>query len=447
MSLALLSVTSVAVLADQTAKPRPSPIRLDSTTKFELTNSRVLWVDYRGRRALKLAPPAGHERDTDQELVATIVGSEFKDGVIDVDVSGARRQGYSTAEDVSGFKGIVGISFRIRGDSAERFYIRPENSRVNNQLFRNRSTQYESSPDYPWQRLRQENPGVYESYVDVESGGWTHLRIEVLGSKARLFVNGSRDPCLVVNDLKHGASHGAIALWARISSEAYFSNLRVQSTVREPKGSAGKRLSADSARGELPAFSEVVNGRVERVTYRGVKAIKLIPAPETAGKDEDMLALVEGPEFKDGTIQLQVAGAPRPGTPADSRGFIGLSFRTGPHAEWSEIFYLRPTNGRSDDQLRRNHSVQYVSHPEFPWNRLRQESPGVYESYADMEAGAWTAMKIVVAGTTARLYLNGAPEPVLVVNDLKGGDRAGRIAFWAHVETDAYFGPVSVTGG
>ena len=69
---------------------------------------------------------------------------------------------------------------------------------------------------------------MYESYVDVESGAWTRLRIEVSGNKARLYVNGAKQPCLIVNDLKHGESHGAIALWARISTEAYFSNLRVE---------------------------------------------------------------------------------------------------------------------------------------------------------------------------------------------------------------------------
>jgi hypothetical protein len=200
------------------------------------------------------------------------------------------------------------------------------------------------------------------------------------------------------------------------------------------------------AQGELPTFSEVVNGHTELVTYRGVRAVKLVPAPEADGKDEDMLALLDGADFKDGTIQLDVAGAPRPGMPADSRGFIGVSFRTGAHGAWSEVFYLRPTNGRVDDQLRRNHAVQYASDPEFPWYRLRKESPGVYESYADMEAGAWTTMKIEVAGTKARLYVNGASQPCLVINDLKHGDRAGRIALWAHVQTDAYFGPISITG-
>jgi len=196
---------------------------------------------------------------------------------------------------------------------------------------------------------------------------------------------------------------------------------------------------------QLPTFSEVVNGRAELVTYRGVRSVKLVPAPETAGKDQDMLAILDREEFKDGTIQIDVAGAPRPGMPADSRGFIGVSFRTGPHGAWSEIFYLRPTNGRAEDQLRRNHAVQYVSEPDFPWHRLRKESPGVYESYADLEAGAWTPMRIVVDGTTARLYVNGASQPCLVVNDLKHGAGPGRIALWAHVETDAYFGPITVT--
>ena len=198
-------------------------------------------------------------------------------------------------------------------------------------------------------------------------------------------------------------------------------------------------IHPDSAR-----FAQVVNGHTEVVDYRGRRAIKLVPAPETAGKDEDMLAILTGDDFKDGTIEVAVAGAPRPGMPPDSRGFIGIAFRTGAHGEWSEVFYLRPTNARADDQLRRNHSVQYVSHPSFPWNRLRGESPGVYESYVDLEPAAWTTIRIVVSGVTARLYVNGAQRPCLIVNDLKHGDIAGQIALWAHVETDAYFGDINI---
>ena len=132
-----------------------------------------------------------------------------------------------------------------------------------------------------------------------------------------------------------------------------------------------------------------------------------------------MLAMLTGADFHDGTIELEVAGVPRAGAPEDSRGFIGLVFRAQDHGARGENIYLRPTNGRADDQLRRNHSAQYESEPDFPWHRLRKESPGLYESYVDLEAGAWTKMKIVVSGTTARLYVNGAEQPCLIVNDLK----------------------------
>jgi hypothetical protein len=187
-------------------------------------------VQHRGRAALNLAPLPGHERDVDQEMIAVIRDVALRDGVIEVDVSGARRAGYA-ADNQSAHKGHVGISFRVHGatgDSTERFYIRPENAILDDQVFRNRSIEYESDPDFPFQRLRKESPGVYESYAPMEPGAWTHLRIDVHGTEARLFINGAKQPALIVKDLKNGSSGGKIALWARISTDAYFSNLRVE---------------------------------------------------------------------------------------------------------------------------------------------------------------------------------------------------------------------------
>lgn len=195
----------------------------------------------------------------------------------------------------------------------------------------------------------------------------------------------------------------------------------------------------------LPKVLEVVNGRAERTSYHGIEALRLVPAPVSMGKDAGMLGILDLPEFRNGSIELEVAGKPGATAAPDSRGFIGLSFRTGEHGRWAEIFYLRPTNGRADDQLRRNHAVQYVSEPEWPWYRLRKEAPGAYESYADMVAGEWTTMRIEVDGVTARLYVNGATQPCLIVSDLKQGDRAGRIALWAYIDSDAWFGPIRVT--
>ena len=84
-------------------------------------------------------------------------------------------------------------------------------------------------------------------------------------------------------------------------------------------------------------------------------------------------------------------------------------------------------------------SAQYISFPDYEWQRLRTEAPGQYESYADLVPGEWTRIKVEVSGVKARLYVNGAPQPVLVVNDLKLGDGKGAVALWIGVGTEAYF--------
>lgn len=156
--------------------------------------------------------------------------------------------------------------------------------------------------------------------------------------------------------------------------------------------------------------------------------------------------VLTGHELRDGVIEVELKSELSPGAPEGSRGFVGLAFRVQPDLETYEAIYIRPTNGRADDQLRRNRSTQYVSHPLFPWFRLRQEAPGQYESYVDLELGAWTRLRIEIEGTRARLYVNDAPQPALVVNDLKhGGTRGGAVAFWVGSGTIAHFANLRVT--
>jgi hypothetical protein len=188
---------------------------------------------------------------------------------------------------------------------------------------------------------------------------------------------------------------------------------------------------------------EMIGGKAEVATYRDRKAVRLAPASDRRGDEDVILAILREPAFKDGTIEAEIAGSPR-STAGTDRGFVGIAFRVQPHAASYECFYLRPTNGRADDQLRRNHSTQYISMPDYPWFRLRKEFPGIYESYVDLETGAWTRIRIAVAGTKARLYVNGAGQPVLLVNDLKLGERRGQVGLWAHWSTDAYFSNLTV---
>lgn len=185
---------------------------------------------------------------------------------------------------------------------------------------------------------------------------------------------------------------------------------------------------------------ELQSVEAEIVIYRGRQAVRLVEQEEATVT----IAILSGSNFKDGVIEAEIAGAPRRDAPQDMRGFVGIAFRVQPDASRFECFYLRPTNGRADDQLRRNHSTQYISHPEYPWYRLREESPGMYESYTDLVPGTWTPVRIVVSGTRAQLHVNGAEQPCLIVNDLKLGETQGQIALWIGAGTEAYFSNIVV---
>jgi len=181
---------------------------------------------------------------------------------------------------------------------------------------------------------------------------------------------------------------------------------------------------------------EFKNARGEVTEYRGARALRLI---EQEGASGQPLAMVKGVRFHNGSIDVDVSGAPSKTAGEQARGFIGVAFRMQNGGSRFEDIYIRPTNGRADDQLRRNHAVQYESVPDWPWDRLRKESPGVYEAYADMVAGEWTHLRVVVHGTNASLYVGGSSQPCLVVRDLKLGDSEGEVALWAGPGTDGYF--------
>jgi hypothetical protein len=149
--------------------------------------------------------------------------------------------------------------------------------------------------------------------------------------------------------------------------------------------------------------------------------------------------------FSNGTIEVMLLSRLLPTADVTARGFIGLAFRINKDNSRFECIYIRPTNGRADDQLRRNHSTQYFSYPDYKFDRLRKEAEGKYESYADMGLNEWIKMKIVVKNAQAKLYLNDNPQPVLIVNDLKSGAASnGTIGLWVDSGTDGYFRDIKV---
>jgi hypothetical protein len=204
-----------------------------------------------------------------------------------------------------------------------------------------------------------------------------------------------------------------------------------------------------SQAGSIPiepvAKLKLQNVKADVVTYQGRSAVRITDAAAQNLPDGARLAIIAGTAFEDGVIEADLTGDALPGTPETVRGFTGIAFRVAPDGAKYECFYLRPKNGRSEDQTQRNHSTQYISVPDFPWQRLRSETPSKYESYVDLVAGAWTKIKIEVQGDKARLYVNGAGQPTLIVNDLKHGRSKGAIGLWIGPGVVAHFANLTVT--
>jgi hypothetical protein len=197
----------------------------------------------------------------------------------------------------------------------------------------------------------------------------------------------------------------------------------------------------------LPASAQTVgqlsshNVKLESVDYLGRRAIKITEDGQVA--NGEAYAVVKDAVFHNGAIEVELAGRPAGGAAAAARGFIGIAFRL--QNDRFEYVYLRPTNGRADDQVRRNHSTQYSAYPDFSFAVARQQAPEKYESYVDLEPGVWTRYRLTVEGTKARLYVHGSSQPCLIVNDLKLGDSSGGVALWIGPGTEGYFTGFEIT--
>ena len=190
---------------------------------------------------------------------------------------------------------------------------------------------------------------------------------------------------------------------------------------------------------------EAVSVSVVSATIMEKDAVRVIKDPAVTEVDEPTFAKLNGVRFKNGTIAVQVLSKLLADAPDFARGFIGIAFRISEDNAMFECIYLRPTNGRAGQQLRRNRSIQYFSFPDFKFERLRNEAPGEYEAYADMGLNEWIDLTIEVQGAQAKLFLNGHTQPALIVNDLKHGpDTAGTIGLWVDLGTEGYFADLRI---
>src|SRR5258705_11106935 len=197
--LAVCSLVVLLACAAESQTPQKLSIPPDSP-RWDL-QGQAKATEYQGRKCLFLDGGAAILKDF-----------EMRDGIIDVDVA------------TPASRGFFGMQFRLDQDGAngEWVYLRQHKSGYPDAM------QYTPvlNTGANWQIYN--GPG-FTGAVDIPKDVWFHLRLEVVGAQARLFVKDMDKPALVMNDLKSGIQKGQMALHVLIGA-TYFSNFEIQTT-------------------------------------------------------------------------------------------------------------------------------------------------------------------------------------------------------------------------
>ncbi|MEO6722398.1 MAG: alpha/beta hydrolase [Ferruginibacter sp.] len=198
---------------------------------------------------------------------------------------------------------------------------------------------------------------------------------------------------------------------------------------------------------QLPLFSQVsepdlqdstkwkvINRTIQPVNENGKKAVSF---NEVSGAG---LMILKNSDFSNGTIELDIKGSDKP-----QQSFVGFAFH-GQDINIYDAIYFRPFNFKSDDAVRRSHSVQYISMPDYDWEKLRSEFPDKYENKIDPAPNPndWFHVKINVNGKKVSVYVNNNPQAVLEVEKLNANSKGG-FALWAGNNSAGAFANLKIT--
>ena len=179
---------------------------------------------------------------------------------------------------------------------------------------------------------------------------------------------------------------------------------------------------------------------------RGLKALPFDTTRLEATVDEPTYVKLKDFNFQNGTIEVKMLSQIQNPSPfSAAQGFIGLAFRIAENDTAYESIYLRPRVGRSDNQMFRNHTVQYYAYPHYKFDTLRKLAPGMYETTAPVNINEWITMRIEVSGQKAELYINDAKYSTMIVERMKGSISNGSIALWVDIGTIGYFKDLKIT--
>jgi hypothetical protein len=154
---------------------------------------------------------------------------------------------------------------------------------------------------------------------------------------------------------------------------------------------------------------------------------KVVPITDSDKKGVAMNGLVwlDGVEFTSGTIEVDLRGKNE-----FQKSFLGIAFH-GIDTVTYDLVYFRPFNFLAEDPVRKIHAVQYTSHPDYTWDRLRKERNGIFEKAIVPAPSAtdWFHARIEVKDKEINVYVNNATTPSLTVTKLNDR-KTGKIGIW-----------------
>jgi hypothetical protein len=182
------------------------------------------------------------------------------------------------------------------------------------------------------------------------------------------------------------------------------------------------------------------------VQIEGERALQVTKTERLEEHDIDTIAKVKDVLFHNGVLEVDMLSRLLPEAPAYARGFIGIAFRILPDNTEFESFYLRPTNGKTEDPVRRKHGCQYFAYPGYTFDYFRRHAIEGFEAPAEIDLNCWMHLKAVIEDSRAAFYLDGSDTPLLCVDNLKhGGEARGQIGFFVDTGTEGYFKNLKVT--
>lgn len=148
-------------------------------------------------------------------------------------------------------------------------------------------------------------------------------------------------------------------------------------------------------------------------------------AVEMDAREGDGLAILEEVEFTTGTIEVELLGENKPGA-----SFIGIAFNI-QDEETFEAVYFRPFNFVASEQIRKDHMVQYIFHPEYTWYKLREERTGEFENEISPppDPNKWFKAIIEISDDKVAVLVDMMAFPVLEVKRLSG-TKSKKIGLW-----------------